>query len=220
MRFLGGVAARARDRRLATASLLFLCASLDSGICQAETQQGAVLLGLGLQSRSATKLSVGDSRPEGRMEPGLRFGADAFLSSDWLAGVSGHWAGSWFNFEGSGISGNLEEESWSVQGGVARKFTLGEKAHAYLGPGLEYGQENSQIENLVNTLAGPKTRFWALSLRGGIYQQVGKRLWLQAQVLQGFGISDARDDATNTDYEWSSPSTTLAIGMAWAIRER
>jgi hypothetical protein len=176
-----------------------------------------VRVGLGIQARYASKLSVNDSRPEVRGEIGFRLNLDAQVSDRWITSASGHWANTSFNFDGPGVSGNLSERSWSVQVSGLRRLGGG-NTFAYIGPGVLYGREDSQVENLVATIDGPKATVWAGTLRGGAHWRLNGRLGLNLEVMQALGLASARDDAIGNEYGWLSPSTAVSAGLAWTVR--
>src|SRR5262245_884950 len=142
------------------------------------------------------------------------------------ATLSGRIGGSFFDFNGTGTSGNVEEVLWSTRIGIDWIHEIGPKSVAYAGLGFEYGEEESWLSNLApgpggflqeTTVDGPQNILTGGSLRVGVERWVATRLAVAIDLDAGAyrGRTDVVSQVAR--YHWLGRSVGVSLGLNYTV---
>jgi hypothetical protein len=162
-------------------------------------------------------LSVSDLRPVSRGEVGGRAEVAMQLGKDWLADLSGYYGGSWYEFSGPGVSGNVKDASWGGRLGIDKIFSFAERSELYCGLGLDYGETRSWLKNLVVSEDGPHAFSVGGSLRIGIAYPSRSRIQATGQLVQGVQWAHADDPQTAGTVKWLGRSLAGSAGVRFVL---
>lgn len=134
-----------------------------------EAGSGGPTVSLAVGPRWYDAIGEGDSRPSPRSEAGAKLQLGYRGASGWQASAGGWLGGSFFDFEGVGVSGDLREATFGLSVEVARSVQVSNRRSLCLGLGAEYGEARSWLRNLLVERDGPH------SYLGGGYLRLGMR---------------------------------------------
>lgn len=198
--------------------LLVLALVISAVPCTLSCALGAeVALGLQLGAGARDVLSVTDVRPASRGESIA--GADVRLSSEhWAWGLAGRLGASWFDFrQPFGYpSGNIKDQSWSVQPSVDRLIPVGADNQWLVGLGMEYGEWRSWTDTRLYSARGPHAFFAGGVLRLGLLHRC-RRVNFHGEVTESIFRAHAADGATVSEYHWLGRSLSIAVGARYVL---
>jgi hypothetical protein len=194
---------------------VLLCAS--DGLA---AERGAVVLGLSLGQESVDILSESDSRPNPRPFLFTRVGLDYHLGPHWAVVTAGKFGGSFFDFKGPGVSGNVEETIWSARVGFDWIHHDRGGCSAYAGAGYEYGEARSWLKNLLVSEDGPRNILSGGFVTGGAEARVTQMLSVFGE-LEAFAFHGRAELSTLvTRYNWLGRSIGVSVGLRYSVSGR
>jgi len=170
-----------------------------------------------LGQKSVDILSEGDIRPSAR--PFIFTGLELqYLPWDrWGASVSGQLGGSFFDFNGLGTSGNVEEVTWSARIGVDWVDRLTRRRALYVGLGYEYCEAKSWLKNLQVAEDGPRNVLHGGSIRAGATLPAASRLFVLVELQASAYHGHADVASLQTHYNWLGRSMGIAVGVRYRL---
>jgi len=138
---------------------------------------------------------------------------DYVIAGRWGAGVSGRLGGSWFDYNGPGVSGKIEDESWSLRFFVDRHLSLSTTRSLRLGAGYEYGEARSWVHNFQFRDEGPHAFVTACAVRFGVAQSIASALQFYGDMEQSAFRAHARDVSPSTKYNWLGRAFKATVGV-------
>lgn len=175
--------------------------------------QSAVGVGIAAGTRTFDGLSVGEIRPHSHGEVTFEVELDWISASRWGASLSGRFGGSWFDYNGPGVSGNIEDASWSVRLFVDRHLDVSASRSLRVGAGYEYGEARSWMHNFQFRDEGPHAYTSGGAVRFGVAQSVAKRLQLYGDIECSAFRAHAADTSPSNEYSWLGRAFKATLGV-------
>ena len=174
---------------------------------------GAVRLGIAAGIRTFDGLSFGEIRPQSHGEMTAEMEVDYIRRNEWGAAVSGRFGGSWFDYNGLGVSGNIEDASWSIRSFVDRRMYVSTTRSLRLGAGYEYGEARSWIHNFQFRDEGPHAFVSGGVVRFGLEESLTKWVQLYGDIEMSAFRALATDALPRNEYRWLGRAFKAALGV-------
>ncbi len=209
-----------RALRLLLAVLVWILGSAPRGMADParSVAPGAFSLAATLGQKSLDILSEGDIRPNARPFVFAGLEAQYRFSERWGVSWSGQLGGSFFDFNGPGVSGNVEETNWSTRVGLDWAHGFESGSVTYAGLGYEYGEARSWLKNLQVSETGPRNVLTGASVRAGAAIRSAPRLFIVGEVHAGAYRGRAEVGSLSTRYNWLGRSVGVSVGLRYAVR--
>jgi hypothetical protein len=175
--------------------------------------RGAVRLGVAAGTRTFDGLSVAEIRPRPQGELTCEGELDYVGAAHWGVAVSGRFGGAWFDYGGPGVSGKIEENSWSVRFLVDRHMSPSRTRSFRLGAGYEYGEARSWVHNYNFSDEGPHAFLSGVIVRLGLAQSLANRLQLYGDIEQSAYRAHAKDVSPANEYNWLGRAFKATVGI-------
>jgi hypothetical protein len=179
----------------------------------AEADERNWLLGLAVVGRSAEILSYSDSRPTSHLEAGGRTELAWRAGGKWWLGASGSFGGAWFDYLVPLASGNIEQTTWVVRGGVERELTEGSGMRLTAGLGAEYGESRSWLHAFLLSDEGPHTYLGGGYVKTGLSAPLAGPCEFHAELLQSIYHAHAKQARIGGDFNWMGASLEVSAGV-------
>lgn len=201
--------------------LLWVAAIFLSGplaLASEASERGAVTLGVQAGGRTFDGMSVGEVRPQSRGEVTGAVELGYAVSRYWDVSASWRFGGSWFDFtDGSGATGNIKDDSWTLRGFADRKLRLSGGRALRFGLGYEYGEARSWLETAVFHDEGPHAFTSGGAFRVGVDQTWGTRVELRADLEQSIYRAHSTDASFVNTYNWLGRASSATIGVRFIL---